>query len=811
MSEDRRSIAVRASAGAGSTPTRSGGRGTRSTTPALLLDLDVAKRNIAIMAERFRELPAELRPHIKVHKSPELALLEREAGAIGVACATVWEAQVMAEAGIEDVLVANQVVHPDKVAALARRSPRRHRITVAVDDAANVDALDRRPRRPASRLEVLIELDVGMGRCGVRTKEEALPLAEHIAGSRRLACAGMQGYEGHCMLEPDREVRSAEAQAANDEADRGRRPPRRARLRVGGRLGRRHRHLLHHRRQPAHHRGTGGLLHADGLLPRQPRPRRVRGRADRARQPSSAGRATRSSSTAGRKSVGIDFVLPPMVAHPEGEIRYYAEEHALFDFPGPPPVDLGDRVEIWPGTAPRRSTCTTSSTSSRTESSPTSGPSPARPGPSTGVVSEGASTEAPAAARAVSPADAFRSWLAADGPIVGVGMKMFLDHHGPLAYLDALRGHDDLWRRVRPFVLPSFTELEAAARTLAGGDILYGAQDCHWEQSGAFTGAVSPRSLLELGCTFAETGHAERLRWFGESWETTCRKVGAAARAGLVPLVCVGEAGTDGGGAGRPRRSSAGSPPPSRPRATRRCSSPTSRAGRSERPRRPASITSPRSSGGCAVCSPTIRPTPPCCTAAASRPGRSASSWRDAGRRRLHRPRGDDGGRARRDRPPHARAARPSVRKLVNDAFAVVDEMVDGLEIAFPTQIELTPSRRGIVSTRRAESRRVGIVVGGGSGHEPAFVGYLGPRSRRRRRPRERLRLPLGHMFKTPEESDAARRHFQAHGLNVNMSARIGDHIEYYYVDSEPLLSNSPSNPAAATRSTSSSPSNVYP
>src|SRR5438876_7182394 len=75
------------------------------TTPALLLDLDVAKRIIAIMAERFRELPAELRPHIKMQKSPELALLQCKAGAIGVACATAWEAQVMAEAGIDDVLV----------------------------------------------------------------------------------------------------------------------------------------------------------------------------------------------------------------------------------------------------------------------------------------------------------------------------------------------------------------------------------------------------------------------------------------------------------------------------------------------------------------------------------------------------------------------------------------------------------------------------------------------------------------------------------------------------------------------------------
>jgi dihydroxyacetone kinase-like protein len=67
------------------------------------------------------------------------------------------------------------------------------------------------------------------------------------------------------------------------------------------------------------------------------------------------------------------------------------------------------------------------------------------------------------------------------------------------------------------------------------------------------------------------------------------------------------------------------------------------------------------------------------------------------------------------------------MRKLINDPFAVVDEMVDGLATAFPTQIEVTPSRRGIVSTSRAESRRIGIVTGGGSGHEPAFFGFVGP------------------------------------------------------------------------------------
>jgi D-serine deaminase-like pyridoxal phosphate-dependent protein len=320
------------------------------TTPALLLDLDVARRNIAIMAERFRELPAELRPHIKVHKSPELSLLQREAGAIGVACATVWEAQVMAEAGIDDVLVANQVVQRDKVARLAAVAAE-HRVTVAVDDARNVDQLEQAAEAAGAELELLIEIDVGMERCGVRTKEEALPLAEHIAGRRRLRLRGMQGYEGHCMLEPDRDVRLREAHKAN------------------AKLIEAVDHLQEHGFpcEVVSAGGTGTYF----ITGANPRVTEVQA-GSYALMDCFHGNlvpggfevaltvlgtvVSRQGNTvvldAGRKSVGIDFVLPPMVAHPEGEIRYYAEEHALFDFPGPPPVDLGDRVEIMAGYGP---------------------------------------------------------------------------------------------------------------------------------------------------------------------------------------------------------------------------------------------------------------------------------------------------------------------------------------------------------------------------------------------------------------------------------------------------------------------------
>jgi len=327
------------------------GRGrTEVTTPALLLDLDLARRNIETMAAKFRELPAELRPHVKVHKSPQLARLQVEAGAVGVACATAWEAVVMAEAGIEDVLVANQVVHPDKVDALAATA-REHRITVAVDDARNVEQLDAAAARRGSRLELLIEIDVGMGRCGVRTKEEALPLAELIAAKADLSFRGMQGYEGHCMLEPDRELRVRECGAAN------------AKLVEAVDFLAQHGHP-----SEAVSAGGTGTYFITGANPRISEAQAgsytlmdcfhgnlVPGGFEIAMTVLGTVISRQGNTVvldAGRKSVGIDFVTPPLLAHPDGDVRYYAEEHCLVDFPGTPPLDLGDRAEIVPGYGP---------------------------------------------------------------------------------------------------------------------------------------------------------------------------------------------------------------------------------------------------------------------------------------------------------------------------------------------------------------------------------------------------------------------------------------------------------------------------
>jgi D-serine deaminase-like pyridoxal phosphate-dependent protein len=319
-------------------------------TPALMLDLDKAKRNIETMAAKFRELPAKLRPHIKVHKSIELARMEVEAGAVGIACATAWEAIVMAEGGIDDVLIANQLVQPDKVAAVASVA-REHRITVTVDGIRNVEQLSHAATEAGSQLEVLIEIDVGMGRCGVRTKEEALPLAERIAELPGLRLRGMQGYEGHCMLEPDTEKRFADTRAANakliDAFDYVKDNGHSMQIISGGGTGT---YFITGANPRIDEVQAGSYLLMDcfhGAL--------VPGGFEAAL--TIAGTVvSRQGCTivldCGRKSVGIDFVTPPLVGYPEGIVRYYAEEHCLVDFPGIPPLDVGDTVEVVAGYGP---------------------------------------------------------------------------------------------------------------------------------------------------------------------------------------------------------------------------------------------------------------------------------------------------------------------------------------------------------------------------------------------------------------------------------------------------------------------------
>ena len=182
-------------------------------TPALILDLPVARRNIAKMADRIKTMPARLRPHIKVHKSPELARMQVDAGAIGISTATVWEAIVMVRSGLDSIFVVNTIAGREKIAALAAIA-RDAEVMVAVDDAQNAGEIAAAARAAKSTVGVLIEVDTGMDRAGVDTPEQAVELARRLAGLDGIRLLGVTGYEGHCSLTPERDLRAQRQRAA---------------------------------------------------------------------------------------------------------------------------------------------------------------------------------------------------------------------------------------------------------------------------------------------------------------------------------------------------------------------------------------------------------------------------------------------------------------------------------------------------------------------------------------------------------------------------------------------------------------------
>jgi D-serine deaminase-like pyridoxal phosphate-dependent protein len=178
-------------------------------TPALLLDLDVMEGNIARIADACRGSGVAWRPHMKGLKVPALAHKALQAGALGVTCAKLGEAEVMAAAGIRDILIANQIVAPSKIARLA--GLRRHAdIAVLVDDADNVAALATAARAAGVVLRVLIEVDIGMGRAGLQPGNAVLALAEIIARSDGARLAGVAGWEAHTtqILDQDEKARA---------------------------------------------------------------------------------------------------------------------------------------------------------------------------------------------------------------------------------------------------------------------------------------------------------------------------------------------------------------------------------------------------------------------------------------------------------------------------------------------------------------------------------------------------------------------------------------------------------------------------
>jgi D-serine deaminase-like pyridoxal phosphate-dependent protein len=165
-------------------------------TPALVVDSDVLRRNIEIMQRRADGFGVRLRPHTKTHKSPHIARLQVEIGAAGITVAKLGEAEVMAAAGLDDILIANQIIGAEKMRRLIELAGGL-RLAVLVDSLEGVRLLEDAFRDAGASLDVLIEVDTGKGRCGLSELSDIVDVADAVAESTSIRLRGVETHEGH--------------------------------------------------------------------------------------------------------------------------------------------------------------------------------------------------------------------------------------------------------------------------------------------------------------------------------------------------------------------------------------------------------------------------------------------------------------------------------------------------------------------------------------------------------------------------------------------------------------------------------------
>jgi len=175
-------------------------------TPALILDMDAFDRNMSVMKDYMESAGLALRPHYKSHKSTAIAHMQIVSGAKGITCAKLSEAEDLIFSGIDDVLIANQIVGSYKLARVAYLAGCCH-LTVCVDNVDNICDLEAAAAAQGTIIYCLVEYEIGMNRCGVDTPEAFFALAGEIDRSPNLVFGGIQAYAGNLSHEEDCEIR----------------------------------------------------------------------------------------------------------------------------------------------------------------------------------------------------------------------------------------------------------------------------------------------------------------------------------------------------------------------------------------------------------------------------------------------------------------------------------------------------------------------------------------------------------------------------------------------------------------------------
>ena len=335
-------------------PARVGMHLSEVDTPALLLDLDAFERNLDRLDASLAGRNVRLRPHAKSHKTPQLALRQIARGAVGVCCQKVSEAEAMVAGGVQNVLVANEVVGRAKLARLAALA-KRATIGVCVDDLGNVGELEAAAREAGSRPDVYVEIDVGAGRCGVAPGEPALAMARAIVLARNLRFAGIHAYHGGAQHLRTPQERSAAIAQAVDKVKTSKAMMEAAGIKVEIVTG----------------AGTGTyMLEATSGVYNELQPGSyVFMDADYGRNLDADGKpvlefdyaltilatvmsrptAQRAVVDVGLKAHSVDSGMPTVVGVAGAKYLKASDEHGVLDVPHPHSVRLGDRVRLIPG------------------------------------------------------------------------------------------------------------------------------------------------------------------------------------------------------------------------------------------------------------------------------------------------------------------------------------------------------------------------------------------------------------------------------------------------------------------------------
>jgi len=185
-------------------------------TPALVVDLDILERNIARMADHAKRHNIALRPHAKTHKSAEIAKRQMAAGALGICCAKLGEAEALADGGVESILLTSPVVTDGGIRRLMALNARMQELMVNCDNVEIATRLNAAAGASGKTLKVFVDIDPGMGRTGIRP-DKALPLVQYVAEAPHLEYAGLQCYAGQVQhIESPNQRRDASLSALKE-------------------------------------------------------------------------------------------------------------------------------------------------------------------------------------------------------------------------------------------------------------------------------------------------------------------------------------------------------------------------------------------------------------------------------------------------------------------------------------------------------------------------------------------------------------------------------------------------------------------